>query len=53
MVKQRNRYDDFYVVVSSNGIKWLFPIDDSSFMTVMDLVNIERGIVPERWKRKR
>ena len=46
-----NKADRYYVVISWNGIRWLFPKDDSSFMTIKELVDIDKGKVPEKWKR--
>lgn len=47
------KHDEYYVVTSWNGIKWLFPKDDSSFMTIKELVNIDKGKVPESWKKRK
>jgi len=43
---------EYYTVVSWNGIRWLFPKDDSSFMTIKELEDIDsKGIVPEKWRK--
>ena len=47
-----NKTDRYYVVVSWNGIRWIFPKDGSSFMTIKELVDIDNGKVPEKWKEK-
>ena len=47
-----NKTDKYYVVNSWNGIRWLFPKDGSSFMTIKELVDIDNGKVPEKWKEK-
>jgi len=43
--------DKYYTVISWNGIKWLFPKDNSSFMTVKELEDIDKGIVPNKWRK--
>ncbi len=40
----------YYVIISWNGFKWLFPKDESSFMTIKELEDISLGIVPEKWR---
>ena len=47
-----NKTNKYYVVVSSNGFKWLFPKDGSSFMTIKELEDIDNGIVLKQWKVK-
>lgn len=52
-----NKTDRYYIVVSRNGFKWLFPkesyyseVNHISFMTIKELEDISRGIVPKKWK---
>lgn len=56
LMTKANRY---YVVISWNGIKWLFPkeshyseVNYRSFMTIKELVDIDNGKVPEKWKER-
>lgn len=45
--------DEYYVVSTWNGIKWLFPKDGSGFMTIKELVDIDDGKVPGEWKKQK
>ncbi len=45
------KIDEYYVVISSNGFKWLFPKNNSSFMTIKELEDIDNGIVSKQWKK--
>jgi len=53
-MKETNKY---YIVVSRNGFRWLFPkeshyseINYGGFMTIKELEDIDRGIIPNQWK---
>ena len=46
-------FSKYYMVVSWNGFRWLFPKDGSGFMTIKELEDICRGIVPKKWRKKR